>query len=126
MDLSNLLALRSRLPKDISADYLEKEFSLTRKEAVGLLQLADERGFGDFVVGRGSQPTRLVWKEGKGPSSEVGSHVTASSETARVSMDYVFPLAEFNVHIRLPRDLTSAEAERIARFVASLAMPAML
>lgn len=43
---------------------------------------------------------------------------------AENAMSYAFPLREnFTVHLRLPRDLSDAEAERIAAFIKSLVMP---
>lgn len=43
---------------------------------------------------------------------------------AESAMSYAFPLRENStVHLRLPRDLTEAEAERIAAFIKTLVVP---
>lgn len=125
-DLQRLQDLRHQFSQEITVEELMATFPVSeRKDAVGLLQRADRRGLGRFVLGRGSNKTRLIWKELQETPESAGEPdlEAASSRLARASLDYVFPLAEFNVQIRLPRDLSAAEAERIARFIASLAMP---
>lgn len=127
MNVEALLSLRStRFPKEIAAKEVAKALSMEHKDAVHLLQVAAKQGFGDFVVGRRGKLTRFVWKKNHTPSSATTSSTTASSRPARVGMDYVFPLGEFDAELRLPRDLTGAEADRIGRFLASLAEPTLL
>lgn len=115
--------LRDQFPREISAEDVMDELKLERREAVNLLKEADKRGLGRFVLGRGSNKTRIVWKAAQySPMEDVIPDTTLSQMgNSRASLEHTFPLNEFNVEIRLPRDLTSSEAERIARFVASLA-----
>ena len=119
-----LLELRARFPSELTVDDAMHALNLAeRVEVVGLLQRAGKRGYGRFVVGRGSNKTRVVWKSSEAPDRQRAS-ATEESVAIRPSLEHVFPLKEFNVQLTLPRDLTSLEAERISRFVASLATDA--
>jgi hypothetical protein len=118
-----ILDLRGRYPAELTVEDAMQALNLTeRAEVVGMLQRAEQRGFGRFVVGRGSNKTRIIWKSPDTLYERQPPTVSDEGTTAaRASLSHVFPLKEFNVELRLPRDLTSSEAERISKFVTSLA-----
>jgi hypothetical protein len=117
-----LLDLRALYPSELTVDDAMQALNLAeRMEVVRVLQRAGKRGYGRFVVGRGSNKTRVIWKSPEGSADDQKSTANDERTTARASLDHVFPLKEFNVALRLPRDLTSSEAERVSRFIASLA-----
>jgi hypothetical protein len=116
-----LLDLRARYPSELTVDDAMQALNLAeRMEVVRVLQRAGKRGYGRFVVGRGSNKTRVIWRS-EGSTDDQKSTANDDRTAARASLDHVFPLKEFNVALKLPRDLSSSEAERISRFIASLA-----
>jgi hypothetical protein len=115
----------------LTIDEIKRTYNLEHEEALKVLKLLRDEGLGRFVVGRGSSgkfKTRIEWL---GVSSSVASPAISRPETgkdaggargARVCINYNFPLDDaLDIALGIPRDLTLAEAERISRFIKSLA-----
>jgi len=102
--------------------------SATYAEARAVLENLAGVPCGKFVLGRRGYPTRLVWEidaisAGKVAKGEAEAVAAAADEDAPPPgmMDVEYPLRdEQTITLRLPRDLSEREAERLAKFIISL------
>lgn len=127
-----------------------KGVAIPRRRAIGVLKALAECGCGTFVVGRHSKPSRLEWSV---KASSVGQVASGSDNNLEEfdadaywdaldddfedsdlidesdfedegQIEHVFRLRrELTVSFRLPRDLNTAEANRLADFVKTLPFP---
>lgn len=126
-------AIRGEGPqgKWCTVESITKRYNVERRDAVEALKQLSMEGLGRFVVGRGSSgnfPTRLEWGASgyKHLYKDIEATPSHNRSNQRSYLDYTLPLdATSDAFLRVPRDLSEAEAERIAMFIASLAVKKM-
>ncbi|PTX98170.1 hypothetical protein DB345_04855 [Spartobacteria bacterium LR76] len=114
---------------------LNEDENVNRGEIVRLMQELDALGFGRFVPGRHSKPSRMEWsvdvrelaKAAMGESETVSEVQPGEldddheEDTDCDVLEHKFYLrSDCLVSIKLPVDLTAAEADRLAGFLKSL------
>jgi hypothetical protein len=105
-----------------------------RKGTIEIFKRLEKIDVGFWMVGRHSNPTRLFWKcqsnelakkvleeiEQREMASESGD-AAVTEEVLPMTIDHSFQLRPDNMlQIRLPRDVTDKEAERLAAWVRTL------
>ncbi|UFN51584.1 hypothetical protein LPC08_25305 (plasmid) [Roseomonas sp. OT10] len=127
---------RQKDSRETSVDTVRRHGQLGHEAAVGLLQDLANAGFGRFVVGRRGAKTRIVWDysirdvgaAASGSTKEihkVDEDEVVEDEAAEgddgALVEHVFNLRPgLRISIELPADLTSREAERLAKFIEAL------
>lgn len=123
---------RPRKPNSaLTVDDVKNAYRIEHREALEVLKTLAKEGLGRFVVGRGSSgqfKTRIEWLESP-ISIAIQSKATFKSEelleetSNRDLINRSFPLnGKLEIVLSLPRNLTTSEAERISKFVMSLAI----
>lgn len=121
--------------KLLTAEDVVAKHGVERREAIEVLKKLEQWGLGQFKVGRGSSghfKTRIEFKNGwyetlsavpPVPVIENNEPRVDSAECPkRACIPHIFPLDEtLNAQLTLPRDLSKSEAERLIKFVESLA-----
>ena len=108
--------------------------NVQRWEAIAVFRKLEELGHGTFIEGRKGHPSRFVWS-----SSAIDVGKAAQGETTPITLvsldaaadegpselrSYVFPLRSgTDARLDIPTDLTTKEAERLAAFLRTLAVP---
>jgi hypothetical protein len=105
---------------------------VTRADIVRILKELEILGFGRYVLGRWSHPSRFQWaasvaevgKAASGEETTVQQLPESSGEVSDEEPDLLahsFQLRpELQITIELPSDLTRTEAARLAKFIESL------
>lgn len=128
MNIDELVsAIREEVPRrnPCTAEFLMEKFRVERRDAVEALKQLSMEGLGRFVPGRGSFNTRLEWRISPHSDYQSGSKSPPFQQDGnqRKYLDHTFPLdASSDAFLRLPRDMSEAEAERIINYVRSLAV----
>lgn len=127
--------LRSKLDK-LKGNVIEVEtamsvLNLDRGEIIKLFQAAEQQGLGTFKVGRRNFKSRFLRGvqtnldesfHAKPDENGAGERLETLAQT-RGWVEHTFPIdANTDAKLRLPRDLTPSEADRVSRFVQSLAI----
>ncbi len=114
-----------RLLSNLSGD----SSGLSRGDVIKVLQRLEKLGCGYFVAGRKGHPSRFVWSVGlvdvgrvaAGESVKIEPAPANEAEPADDLLEHHFRLRkELDVPLRLPADLTTAEAARLAAFIQTL------
>lgn len=121
-----------RLQKALASE----DIDITRTEIIDLFRALANAGCGVFLVGRKGHPTRFEWSVGlidvgrvaQGESVEPtplhesdNSTLVVPDEQSEGLLDHRFVLRpDFDVHLELPEDLSTAEANRLADFIRTL------
>lgn len=94
---------------------------IERWELVEFFKSLEEKGYGNYIVGRRGWSTRIEWSEkARRLSAEELDNSQRGRSIAEV-IDHKFNLRPgFEVFLSLPEDLTSKEAERLSSFVKTL------
>ncbi|WP_176114262.1 hypothetical protein [Burkholderia cepacia] len=137
------LADRTKDMRITTVDQVVRRFRASRSDVVELFKQMQEIGLGDFVVGRRQSPSRFVWharmtEVGQVATGELDSVTLVEPEELDDSDEEKLSIEEDDdfldcyehpfklrkgfepIVLSLPKDLTQAEAERIAAFVKSL------
>jgi hypothetical protein len=103
---------------------------ISRGEAIALFRRLEELGCGNFVVGRRGSESRFRWSVGfidvgqaaAGETEEIDTTAPLDAvDPADDLLEHKFLLRkDLHVPIRLPADLTTAEASRLAAYVQTL------
>ena len=100
---------------------------LSRGDVIKVLQRLETLGCGHFVAGRKGHPSRFEWSVGLVDVGRVAAGEAVRIEPAPTNeaeddlLEHHFRLRkELDVPLRLPADLTSAEAARLAAFIQTL------
>lgn len=138
--LFHYIANLDRLTVDTKVEELESALSMTnlpyrRQDITSFLKELGKTDAGTYVVGRRGFPTRFEWdlapnEIGRVAQGRIDSEVDSTSDesngSAREAMnadvlEHKFNLRrDFTVILRLPSDLTDAEAIRLSDFVKTL------
>jgi hypothetical protein len=129
-------ASRERNRKSTTVDRLisklaEEGGEMARGDVIRVLQRLEELGCGRFVAGRKGHPSRFEWAVGLVDVGRVAAgepvvqiEAAPANEVEEPSDDLLehnFRLRrDMSVPLRLPADLTSAEASRLAAFIQTL------
>lgn len=111
--------------------------SVYRHVLVSILKKIDEGGIGKFTTGRRGKSSRFKSEYSLKSFGEVAIGEASSLENfvplslAEIDQieslnlkEYSFPLThDQNLTIRLPKDLTQEQAERLSQFIKSMALP---
>ena len=122
-----------------------KGVALPRRRAIGVLKALAESGCGTFVVGRHTKPSRLVWSVNAASAGQVACGLDDVFEVFDADLDdldddfedaniieesdfeddghlgHIYRLRhDMTVEFRLPKDLSTTEAARLADFVKTL------
>jgi hypothetical protein len=134
---------RSNDASETTVDTIKRKTRLDHADAIALMRALGDAGIGDFKVGRRGQKTRLAWHFSLRSvgAAALGDEVallrldTDRHEEEEVEDDdedeedeedsaktrHGFLLRrDMRVHFDLPKDLTAAEAERLAAFIRTL------
>lgn len=115
----------------------ERHPSLARSELIGVLRILEMAGCGKFIVGRRSKPSRFEWSVSLVAVGQVAiGEKEVISEDDCISgdfqddgddwegsglADHSFRVrSDLTIQMKLPGNLTQAEAKRIAAFVRTL------
>ena len=104
---------------------------ISRSDIVRLLKQLEELGFGRYVPGRWSYPSRFEWtasliEVGKAASGEEETVLPLSESTSEAEEEpeligHPFQLrTDMQITIELPGNLTRVEASRLAKFIEAL------
>lgn len=112
---------------DITAeDLLSCNSAAQRGDAISFLHALEDAGCGLFRTGRRGRPTRLEWTSETTPQQlavEIGIQASPmeSNGGRGMTLQHQFNIRpDFRVDLRLPQDLSVAEADRLASFVKTL------
>jgi hypothetical protein len=104
--------------------------ALSRGDVIKVLQRLEKLGCGHFIAGRKGHPSRFEWSVGLVDVGRVAAGEAVKIEPAPVNeaeepaddlLEHHFRLRkELDVPLRLPADLTTAEAARLAAFIQTL------
>jgi len=121
-----------------------KRIAVPRRQVIGVLKAIAEAGCGEFVVGRHTKPSRIVWSVSAASAGQVASGIDKDFEEFDAGWedledeaedDYLIKESDFDdevishtfrlrrdmtVDFRLPKDLTATEAARLADFMQTL------
>ena len=129
MRLFEWFASRASTPRETTVEELQSTLKLKRSETAELVNGIIEAGIGNRIVGRRRAKSRIVWhftlasieKVARGETEileEIGSKPFSSQHLIEYS--YLLRDDEEAIVVKLPRDLTRREAERLATFISSL------
>jgi hypothetical protein len=108
--------------------------NVQRWEVIALFRKLEQLKHGTFIEGRKGHQSRFVWSSSpidvgkaaqgeEAPIAPVPMDVPADDSSAELRK-YVFPLrTSADVSFELPTDLSQKEADRLAAFLRSLALP---
>ena len=99
--------------EDLDVDTARKKTRLDHASVLEAMKELDEAGKARFVRGRRGWPTRLSQIDG----AEVTTRSLVQNHTQRFVLARADPF-----YIGVPADLTTVEAERIARWLAAIAI----
>lgn len=108
--------------------------NVQRWETIALFRKLEELEHGKFIEGRKGHPSRFVWSSnpievGKAAQGETTpitpvSIDTGPDESFAEIRTYIFPLRSgMDAKLDVPTDMTAREAERLAAFLRTLAVP---
>jgi hypothetical protein len=109
-------------------DDVVAETRCPRHEAIALLQRFEACGCGRFVSGRRGQPSRFEWsypaievaKEAVQETNLANSRSPVNGDGVKFLDHTIWCRPEVRLNLRLPADLTQAEAEKIAGVIRNL------
>jgi len=109
------------------------EEEISRGDVIDVFKAFEECGCGHFKAGRRGKKSRFEWTArmitvGQAAAGETdriealtAEDVDDEDEGSETSLDHAYRLRpDFNVPLQLPKDLTTTEAERLARFILTL------
>ncbi len=118
---------------ETTVDEIEGQVAFDRAEIIRLLKKLQDHGMGTFITGRGGNVSRMRWNvepRTLGMLRESGAVTFREADTGEESASqdggpsfiaHSFNLREgLPVSFELPSDLTTSEADRLARFIQSL------
>jgi hypothetical protein len=115
-----------------------KGAGLDRAYVIGAMKQLDDRKFGKFIVGRRNKESRMTWDVDLGELGKIAQGLAEDFEDPALSHGFsprapdvpgaglddilhVFHLRpELRISLKLPSNLTAAEARRLADFILSL------
>jgi hypothetical protein len=128
-------ASRERDRRETTIDRLRKNLAddgvnISRGDAIGIFRRLEDLGCGRFVTGRRGHESRFKWDVGLVAVGQAAAGESVPIE-ATSSIDLVEPVDDMLEHrfhlrknldvpVRLPADLTSTEAARLAAFIQTL------
>jgi hypothetical protein len=108
----------------------EVDGNVARTDVRDVLESLAALGCGRFVIGRRGKPSRIEWhvdaiaagKVARGQAMEVpAANVHAEDELPADMMEVPYPLRDdLSITLRVPKNLSVREAERLAKFIESL------
>lgn len=123
-------ASQSSTPRETTIEKLQVVLKLSRSEAPELVNGIMDAGIGKRIIGRHGAKSRIVWeftlqsieKVARG-ETEVLQKVGSKPFASQHLIEYSYPLRDDEppITVKLPRDLTQRETERLAMFIQSLA-----
>lgn len=111
---------KEQLEVDTLLEYAQEAGQdMKRDQVIRLFKKLEKTGYGQYVVGRRGQPTRLEWNEQANERDE-NSGLLQNTAMAPLIDHKFFLRPTFEVSLQLPIDLTLEEAERLSNFVKTL------
>lgn len=122
-------ATQSTTPRETYVEKLQSVLKLSRAETPQLVDGIIEADIGKRIIGRHGAKSRILWaftlqsieKVARG-ETEILQKIGSKPFTSQHLIEYSYPLRDDEppTTVKLPRDLTKREAERLAMFIQSL------
>jgi hypothetical protein len=116
-------------PRETTIEKLQSALRLSRSETPELVSGIVTSGIGKRIIGRHGAKSRIVWdftlqsvERVASGETEILQKVGSKPFTSQHLIEYSYPLRDDEppITIKLPRDLTRREADRLAMFIQSL------
>jgi len=96
------------------------EVNVERDAVVQFIKELGKAGYGEFIIGRRGYKTRFEWSlDSLELANLYGENAIESKESHTIEHSFVLR-EDFRVTLKLPSDLSTTEASRLASFISSI------